>query len=331
MESRAHFALIGVFVMAAVIAVVGFIAWFSKAEFDQQFELYHVSFPGPVRGVDKGTEVRFNGLRFGEVARLRLDRSASNTVIVELRVNAGYPITTDSYAQLEPSGLTGLNYIQLFEGESGQLMIDSHQESPYVLPGRMSQIETFLDGGGSIITGAQSALGRVNAVLTPEAIQDFHDILSNVNTLTKNLSEVELDRDTVNRALKAFEVAANDVSLAAEAVDVAADDFDALVTGEVKTALGRAVISMGELDKTINAFEGTANAFTATAGDVSQLSVDFGDAINRLSNSGITDLEETADMLRELVSSLNRVVESVERDPVGFISGGNKETVELPQ
>jgi len=153
MESRAHFALIGAFVLIAVAIFIGFIAWFSKAEFDQQYELYHVSFPGPVRGVDAGTEVRFNGLRFGEVARLRLDREAANTVIVELRVNAGFPITTDSYAQLEPSGLTGLNYIQIFEGESGKLMTESEFKPPYNLPGRMSQIETFLDDGGSVIPG----------------------------------------------------------------------------------------------------------------------------------------------------------------------------------
>lgn len=331
MESRAHFALIGVFVLIAFTVFVGFIAWFSKAEFDQQYELYHVSFPGAVRGVNAGTEVRFNGLRFGEVTRLRLDRTASNTVIVEVRVNAGYPITTDSHAQLEPSGLTGLNYIQLFEGESGILMTESEQETPYVLPGRMSQIESFIDGGGSVITAAQNALGRINTVLTPEAIDDFHEILANLNQLTHNLSEVEIEPTVLNDALIAIEIAAKDVSLAAEAVDVAADDFDALVTGEVKVALNRAVVSMGELDKTINAFEGTANAFTGTAGDVSQLSVDFSDAVNRLSNSGITDLEETADMMRELVASLNRVVESVERDPVGFISGGVKETVELPE
>lgn len=331
MESRAHFALIGAFVLIAVAIFIGFIAWFSKAEFDQQYELYHVSFPGPVRGVDAGTEVRFNGLRFGEVARLRLDPKAANTVIVELRVNAGFPITTDSYAQLEPSGLTGLNYIQIFEGESGQLMTKSEFKPPYNLPGRMSQIETFLDDGGSVIQGAQRAIARVNAVLTPEAIDDFHGILENLNVVTKKLSEAELEPDLLNRVLRSFEKAAIDVSDAADAVEVAGDDFDALVQTEVKVFLDRAILSMTELDQTLNAFEKTANAFEGTAGSATQVAVDVSDAINRLSNSGLTDLEETADMLRELVESLNRVVEDIEQNPVGFIGGETRETVELPQ
>ena len=324
MESRAHFALIGIFVLIAFAAAIAFTAWFSKAEFDQQYELYNVSFPGPVRGVNKGAEVRFNGLRVGEVTNLRLDRAAANTVIVELRVNAGFPITTDSYAQLEPTGLTGLNYIQLFEGTSNVLMTDSDLESPYKLPGRMSQIETFIDDGGSVISAAQNALGRVNAVLTPDAISDFHDILSNLKVLTQTLSEVEIEPELVNTVLESFEVAAKDVSLAAIAVDVAADDFDLLVQKELPPLLDRAIVSMAELDETLNAFEDTANNASTTA-------IDMSDAINRLSNSGITDLEETAELLRQTVDSLNRVIENIENNPVGFISGQERETVELPQ
>ena len=331
MESRAHFALIGVFVLIAVSVFIGFIAWFSKAEFDQQYELYHVSFPGPVRGVDTGTEVRFNGLRFGEVTRLRLDRDATNTVIVEMRVSAGFPITTDSFAQLEPSGLTGLNYIQIFEGESGKLMTESQFNSPYTLPGRMSQIDTFIDDGGSVIQAAQSALSRVNAVMTPEAISDFHQILDNLNVVTHKLSEAEIEPGLVNRVLLSFEKAAKDVSDAADAVEVAADDFDVLVKEDVKVFLERAIVSMTELDETLNAFEGTAKAFEGTAGEASQVAIDLSDAINRVSNSGLTDLEETAEMMRELVESLNRVVEKIEKNPIGFVGGETRETVELPQ
>jgi phospholipid/cholesterol/gamma-HCH transport system substrate-binding protein len=324
MESRAHFALIGVFVLLAVAMIIGFIAWFSKAEFDQQYELYEVSFPGPVRGVNAGTEVRFNGLRLGEVTKLRLDPKATNTVLVDLRITAGYPVTTDSYAQLEPSGLTGLNYIQIFQGESGVLMTESEFTSPYSLPGRMSQIETFLDDGGSVIQGAQRAIARVNAVLTPDAIQDFHDILENINVLSKNLSETDIDTELVNEVLLSFKTAADDVSEAALAVDKAADDFDILVQDDVKVFLDRAIVSMTEVDETLNAFE-------SFAGEGSQVAINMSDAINRLSNSGLTDLEETADMLRRLVESLNRVVDEIEQNPAQFIAGKEIEAVELPQ
>ena len=324
MESRAHFALIGVFVMISVIAMIGFIGWYSKAEFDQQYETYVVQFPGAVRGVNKGTEVRFNGLRFGEVVNLTLDPDAANTVNVKVRVTANYPITTDSYAQLEPSGLTGLNYVQIFEGQSDQLMVESGASAPYSLPGRMSQIETFLDDGGSVIVGAQKALARVNLVLTPDAIGDFHQILSNVNDLTKNLSETSVDPGLVNGVLTSLKFAAEDVSAAAKAVDVAASDFDVLVTKDIQVLFAAALVSMTQLNQTLDAFDGTA-------GDASTVAVDMSDAINRLSNSGLTDLEETANLLLELVQNLNSVIEAIEQSPIEFISGVTRETVELPQ
>ena len=324
MESRAHYALIGVFVMISVIAMIGFIGWYSKAEFDQQYEIYVVQFPGAVRGVNKGTEVRFNGLRFGEVIDLTLDDDAANTVNVKVRVTANYPITTDSYAQLEPSGLTGLNYIQIFEGETDELMVESGASSPYDLPGRMSQIETFLDDGGSVIVSAQKAIAGVNSVLTPDAINDFHQILSNVNVLTKNLSETNVESDLISGVLTSLKVAADDVSAAAQAVDVAADDFDVLVKEDMKVLFAAAIVSMTQLNQTLSAFEGTA-------GDASTVAVDLSDAINRLSNSGLTDLEETANLLLELVQNLNNVVEAVEQSPLEFISGETRETVELPQ
>ncbi|MEP6342265.1 MAG: MlaD family protein [Maricaulaceae bacterium] len=310
--------------MLSFIAMIGFIGWYSKAEFDQQYEFYDVRFSGPVRGVNKGTEVRFNGLRFGEVVDLTLDSEAANTVIVQLRVTANYPITTDSFAQLEPSGLTGLNYIQIFEGESNVLMAKSGATSPYSLPGRMSQIETFLDDGGSVIVGAQKAIARVNAVLTPEAINDFHETLSNINILTKKLSDSELDPELVNSVLKSFEIAADEVTKAANEVDTAAADFDKFVLEDLNIFLTRAAITMDELDQTLNAFE-------VTAGDASTVAIDLSDALNRISNSGLTDLEESASMVRDLVESLNRVIESLEQNPIEFISGEKRETVELPQ
>jgi len=61
------------------------------------------------------------------------------------------------------------------------------------------------------------------------------------------------------------------------------------------------------------------------------LIVDARDAINRLSNSGLTDLEETVDAIRRLVTTLGRVADNLEQSPAQFISGAEREEVVLPQ
>jgi len=160
--------------------------------------------------------------------------------------------------------------------------------------------------------------------MSEQGIADFHDILSNVNQITGNLRDLDIDPELVEKTLIAIEQAAKDVSTAALAVDVAAKDFDALVQNDVKSALARAEISMSELDKALGSI-GTA------ADGTGDLITDGRDAINRLSNSGLTDMEETIDGIRRVVESLARVADSLEQNPTAFIAGKQKETVELPQ
>ena len=325
MENKAHYALVGTFVLLGLLAIIGFVAWVSNAQFDQQFDEYEVSFQGGVQGLSQGTEVRFNGLKVGDVTRLRIDPNDTNAVLVDIQVTTDTPVDTKSIGRMEPLGLTGLNYIQIVPGGEGfPLIKDLPGRGPYRLVGEASRIDVLLGGGGNVIEAAQSALARVNTVMSEQGIADFHAILSNVNQITNNLRDLDVDPELVEKTLVAIEKAASDVSTAALAVDVTAKDFDALVQNDLKSALARAEQSMGELDKAL----GSIGAAADGTGD---LITDGRDAINRLSNSGLTDIEETVDGLRRLVVTLGRVADSLERSPTQFIAGEERETVELPQ
>ena len=325
MENKAHYALIGTFVLLALFAVIAFVSWLSNEQFDTQFDEYEVTFNGAVRGVSQGSEVRFNGLKVGEVTKLRLDPQNSGAVIVDIQVEEETPVDTKSFARLEPLGLTGLNYIQVFAGGDGfPLIKELPGRGPRRIEGQMSQFETLIDGGGSVIESVQSALNRVNGVMSPEAIDDLHAILSNVRQVTENLRDVDIDSELVNKTLVAIRQAANDVSAAALAVDVAADDFDLLIKQDIKSVLARAEVSMGELDKTVGSIGTAANG-------TDDLIADSRDAINRVSNSGLTDLEETLDAMRRIVVTLGQITDDINQNPRQFIAGTEKETVEIPQ
>ena len=325
MENRAHYALIGTFVLVALFAIIAFVAWLSSAQFDQQFDEYEVTFNGAVRGLSQGSEVRFNGLKVGEVRRLRLDPQNSSAVLVDIQVTNDTPVDTKSFARLEPLGLTGLNYIQVFAGGGDtDLMRSLPDNEPRRIEGQMSQLDTFLDDGGSVIESVQMALNRVNVVMSNDAIEDFQSILSNINTITDNLRDADIDQDLLNDTLVAIEKAAKDVSKAALEVDTTAKEFDALLENDVKSVIARAEVSMAELDKALGSI-GTA------ADGTGGLITDSRDAINRISNSGLTDIEETIDAIRRMVIALGRVADSIEQNPRQFIIGTEKEVVELPQ
>lgn len=326
MENKANYALIGVFVLAALAATLGFIIWLTGSQFDQQFDEYQVAFQGPVRGLSPGSEVRFNGIGVGEVTNIRLDREDPNTVLSTIRIDANTPVDTKSYAQLEPLGLTGLNYLQIFAGGEDYTLLKNMPGGSGVprLEGRTDALSEIIEGGGSAVEQIQIALKQINTLLNDEAVDDVHGILSNINRITTELDVSEFDMENVNGLVTDLRVTIRKVGTTADAVNNTLALADSVIENDVSTLMNRAKITFGEVDEVLNAYE-------ATAGNADELIVDIRDAVNRLSNSGLTDLEETVDAVRRLVLSLGRVADALEQSPLEFISGTEADVVELPQ
>src|SRR3569833_3925179 len=72
METRAPYVLIGTFVLAAILAVFGFVYWLNNTGVIGPRTSYHVQFQGPVPGLLVGAGGLFNGIRVGEVTQLSL-------------------------------------------------------------------------------------------------------------------------------------------------------------------------------------------------------------------------------------------------------------------
>lgn len=325
MENKAHYALIGTFVLLSFLAIIAFILWLSNMQFNQQFDDYEISFNGPVRGLSQGSEVRFNGLKVGEVTRLRLDQRDNNVVLADIQVARDTPVDTKSYARLEPLGLTGLSYIQIFSGgEEFPLLNELPGRGPKRIEGQMSQLDTFLDGGGSVIESATIALQRVNNVLNENAVADFHQILKNIEVITANVDTSDLDVNKFNDMMASIGDAADAIAETANNITTTSTTINDVADADIRALVNKAKESLGRID-------GAVGSYDSLAGEGSELMVDARDAINRLSNSGLTDLEETVDSIRRLVQTLGRVADSLEQNPTSFIVGKERETVELPQ
>ena len=116
METKANYVLIGAFVLLAAAALMLFTLWIAGTPLNRDYSTYDVVFEGPVNGLTEGGEVRFNGIKVGEVTRLSLDRQDPNRVIARIRVDAETPVRTDSVAQLDFLGITGVTFIQILAG-----------------------------------------------------------------------------------------------------------------------------------------------------------------------------------------------------------------------
>ena len=326
MENKANYALIGMFVIVAMTAVIGFFIWLGGYSFNEEYDVYEVAFEGGVRGLSKGSEVRFNGLGVGEVTTLAYDRDDPNLVVADIQIQERTPIDVNATAQLTPLGLTGMNYIEITPGTDTEapLMMDMPGRGAKRIVGEASSVDELLAGGGDVVVAAQTAIANANRLLSPENLEAFSGILKNVEAITASIDVSELEPGKLNDLMDSFTAAADAIAETAKSIEGTSTSIDGVIQDDLRKVLTKAEGTLANLDRTVSSFDGTSEGVEA-------MIVDARNAVNRLSNSGLTDMEETIDAIRQLVTSMGRVAASLEQNPAQFVSGVEREEMVLPQ
>lgn len=316
METKAHHALVGLFAVVVVTALAFFVLWLSNAQFDEEYSEYEIVFDGPVRGLREAAEVRFNGIQVGEVIDLQLDEQSR--VIATVRVLAQTPVKVDSFAQLEPQGLTGLSYILITGGtpDAQRLVSPANREPPRIFA-RRAQLEGLFEGSEDVLAAAQTALFRLSSLLSEQNVEEVSATLANIRSITEHLDEERALVEDTRRTLLQIETAAVDISAAAHAVE----EFG-------RTAN---VFLLDEMTPAVNETTAAAMAVNQSAIDTGELIEILTPAIDSFAQSGIRDLNRSASDLRRLIAALERITQEVESNPGAFITGSPPETVEIPE
>src|SRR6185437_12384572 len=189
MEKNANYALVGLSTLVLFVGLVIFVVWLARLRINAEYDLYDILFQGPINGLSQGGEVRFNGIKVGEVTKIALDRTNPSRVIARARITSDVPIRADSYATLEPLGITGVNYVQITAGTATKPLLKDtvpHGTIP-ILRSQRSALSDLLQGGGTVLTRTIEALDRVNRVLSDQNIKTFSTALSDTQAVTEEL------------------------------------------------------------------------------------------------------------------------------------------------
>src|SRR5947207_454766 len=108
METRAPFIIVGAFVLAAIVAVFGFVYWLHNTGGTGARTVHHIQFDGSVSGLLVGAGVLFNGIRVGEVTDLGLVADNPRKAVATIAVATGIPVHADTKVGLDFQGLTGV-------------------------------------------------------------------------------------------------------------------------------------------------------------------------------------------------------------------------------
>jgi phospholipid/cholesterol/gamma-HCH transport system substrate-binding protein len=179
METRARYALIGLFMLAVILASFGFVYWLENKGGFSQREVYQVRFEGSVSGLLVGSAVLFNGIRVGEVTNLTLDPAAPQQVIATIAVDTNTPIRTDTQVGLETQGLTGGAAVTL-RGGSGTSPVSGEGGAPPVIVAQPSASQDWTQA-------ARDAFQRVDGILA-ENSEALHDAIANIDTFSDALA-----------------------------------------------------------------------------------------------------------------------------------------------
>ncbi len=179
METRAPYVLIGAFVLAAIVAVFGFVYWLHNTGGLNQRAVYQVRFDQPVSGLSTGSAVLFNGIRVGEVTGLRIDPNQPQGVTVSISVDNAVPVRRDTEVDMEYQGLTGVAAISLKGGAADGARFTSQDGTPPLMRAKPGV-------GQGLTQAARDTLRRIDEILDENA-KPFKTAIAGISTFADML------------------------------------------------------------------------------------------------------------------------------------------------
>jgi phospholipid/cholesterol/gamma-HCH transport system substrate-binding protein len=260
--------------------------------------------------LSQGGEVHFNGIKVGEVTGISLDTVDPTQVIARAKVTSDVPIRVDSFATLEPQGITGVNYVQITAGTPAHRLLKRAVPKGTVPrirsePGMLSDL---LASGGSVLARAVEALDRVNRVLSEDNIERISGMLDNVEAATAELRERKAIIADAQRALQSADHAARQIG------ELAASS-NALVNGD-----GRHIVA--KLGNAATDIEAAARDLRTMMGRLEGPTGDF-------ATTGLQQITSASASLQLAAESFDRVLGEMQQSPHGLLTKPPAQEIEV--
>jgi phospholipid/cholesterol/gamma-HCH transport system substrate-binding protein len=310
MERNANYAMVGFASLVLFVGLAAFVLWLAQVRFARDYDIYDIVFDGPVRGIQQGGEVHFNGIKVGEVTRIALDPVNASRVIARIKVTSDVPIRTDSYATLEAQGITGVNYVQITAGARTRQLLK--QATPRgqipVIRSQKSALADLLEGGGTVLQRSVEALDRVNRLLSDGNIKTVSGVFDDIHSITGELRERRAIIADAQHALQTM-----DVTL--QKVGQLSDSAKGLVNGDAK--------------RTLASLASAADDLKATSHQAQQALAKLEGPTTDFATNGLPQLTATIGSLQTATESLNRVLSEAEQSPSALLSKPPAKEIEV--
>lgn len=293
METRAHYVLIGAFVLCAVALAALFVLLMTQKR--NSFDEYDIVFTDRVSGLSKGAQVLFNGIQKGEVDELTITEDPS-IVIARIRVDKDTPVKTDTRAELELVGFTGLAVIQLVGGSKDLPDLLEVTRGVPKIKADTSGFAAFLTGSGDLINQARKLLSDDNAAA-------FTSILANIDTLTGVFAD---QHDNLAITLENSAKITSDLADASASLKEMSENLN-------KVASQDAPAVVADARATLKSTQALMEELTAVVAENREPIAQTA--------QGLAQLGPAVAEARRTMRTLDQVLREIDRDPRGYLLG----------
>ena len=318
METRAHHAVVGAFVLLGLIAIAAFGVWLGRSSLDRRVDRYEIIFSGAVTGLQAGSGVRYRGIPVGRVVDLRIDPEDVSRILTIVDLDAGTPVKTDTVASVEAQGITGLSLIQLEGGtQAAPLLMANKGDGIPRIPSQPGAFQQLVETTPQLLADGVKLLARISLLLDDNNIEAIDRTLGNLAKVTDALAARS---DGIEQTLEDVQGLAADLRVAGAAIAGLSSE----ARGVLKTADG-AFATVGSEGKT--ALEALANASSALEQVSRRMDMfldDTTEPIADFSRTGLYEVTQLISEFRQLTATLSRVASNFDRDPAGYVFGGTR-------
>ena len=297
METRANYVLIGVFTLAVIAGVFGFIYWFQSIGGTGERTFYRVVFDGSVSGLRTGASVLFNGIKVGEVTGLKLNPEKPKQVTATLSVDKSVSVRKDTQVGLEFQGLTGIASVALSGGSAAAPVVTGDKDNPPILiapPGATQDVTT----------AARDTLKRLDDFLVNNQ-QAFHEALDNIKNFTAALAR---NSENVDKTLASIERFTGALGRNSERIDRIAAGLENLTGGPDGKS--------GEINE-------AARSIRKLSDNLDKRTAEITTGVNAFANSGARQINELSAEAKRTLATIDRAVRNLDRNPSRLIFGGS--------
>mgnify|MGYP005840916441 CR=1 FL=1 len=288
METRANYVLIGSFAAGAVAFGFLVLVWLAGFEGRGETKMFDIYFDGSVAGLSVGGDVRYNGIPVGTVQSISLGADP-RLVRIRIVVDDRTPVKRDTVARLEFQGITGVAFIEITGGSPTSPDLEPPEgQDVAVIAADRSAVQQLITSAPLVLTSANDLLARLDRLLS----ENEGEISATVRDMETLSGTVAMNHREIDRLIKNLAAASENIAQLSARMNEASGDIDT------------AVRSYGLL-----------------AEDARALVAEARPGIAQLSGSSVHEMDRLLRDTRRLVSSMDRVIAKIERNPTEFLLG----------